>query len=308
MSTPAERRSALIIVNPRAHNLPDRARLKEADDWLREHGWQTRWVESGGPEQSAAEAARAAEERTPLVIVCGGDGALNAAINGLAGSETAVSVIPAGTVNLWAREVGLMKKPRDAVRMAAEGESRRIDLGRAGSRHFLLMAGYGIDAAVTRNVSPRVKGNLGAAAYAIAAAREALRYRGSPVQVSLDGSSRTVDALMILAANTRKYAGLTQIASEALVDDALLDVCIYAGRGKPDIILHAVRTLLRLHRRSRQVTYCKVKRLELAWEEPLPLQLDGDAVPDSPTLVTVQPAALWVRVPRGIRSPLFSKR
>jgi YegS/Rv2252/BmrU family lipid kinase len=308
MKTPAEERSAVVIVNPEAHNLPSRPRLREADHWLREHGWQTKWVESGSPAQSTAEAARAAEERKPLVIVCGGDGALNAVVNGLVGSETAVSVIPAGTVNLWAREVGLMKNPRDAVRLAAEGEPRRVDLGKAGSRHFLLMAGYGIDAAVARSVSRRVKGSLGAAAYAIAAAREALRYRSATIEVSLDGSSRTVEALMVLAANTRKYAGLTQIATEASVDDGLLDVCIYAGRGKPDIILHAVRTLLGRHRRSRQVTYRKVRRLELAWQEPLPLQLDGDAVPDSPTLVTVQPAALWVRVPRGLKSPLFSRR
>jgi diacylglycerol kinase family enzyme len=73
-----------------------------------------------------------------------------------------------------------------------------------------------------------------------------------------------------------------------------------------DLLLHGIRTVVRRHRGSKKVLYRRVKRLELTWEKPLPAQLDGDPYPESPTLVTVAPAALWVVVPKGFKSPLFS--
>ncbi len=96
-----------------------------------------------------------------------------------------------------------------------------------------------------------------------------------------------------------------EITREAQADDGLLDVCVYQGKGTLDILLHALRTLLRRHQRSRKVLYRKARRLELDWGEPLPVQLDGDAFGESPTRVEVAPSALWVAVPKGISSPLF---
>lgn len=305
---PVEGREALIIVNPVAHNLPGKRRRREADAWLREHGWRTEWVETERPGHATELAARAAERGTPLVIVCSGDGTLNEAANGLAGSATALGTIPAGVTNLWAREVGLLKKPAEAVQLMVEGERRRIDLGKAGSRYFMMLASFGIDAQVVRKVSPRVKGRLGAAAYAISAAREALTYRSSRVILRLDGEERTAQALMVLAGNTRIYAGVTKITPDARADDGLLDVCVYEGSGRLDILLHAARTILRIHRKSRKVLYRRVRRLELAWETPMPLQVDGDAVGESPAEVEVVPGALWVAVPAGVKAAIFSER
>lgn len=300
------RRQAAVIVNPVAHNLPKRGRLEEADRWLRERGWEVQWLESGRPGETTGLAAKAAQRRLPLLFVCGGDGSLNEAANGLAGSETALAMIPAGTVNIWARETGIPSKPLAAVRTAVEGERRRVDLGKAGRRYFLLMAGYGLDGAVSRRVSPALKGRLGAAAYVLAGVRESLSYRGSPLTLRLDGEEQRAEVLMLVAGNTRNYAGLVQVTPEARVDDGLLDVCIYEGRGVADIVLHVLRTVLRRHRRSKKVRYRQVRRLELGWEQPLPVQLDGDAYEESPAEVMVVPSALWVAVPKAVSSPLFS--
>ena len=309
MTDPAlDRREAVIVVNPAAHNSPGRKALVKADDWLRERGWTAEWLETAGPGEATGMAARAAERGVPLLFVCGGDGTLNEAVNGLAFSETAIGVIPGGTSNLWAREVGLLEKPVEAVRLAVEGVRRRVDLGRAGSRYFLLMAGYGIDAAAIHKVSLGVKGRLGAAAYVLSAARQALSYRSSRVTVSLDGKRRRLNILLLVAGNTRLYAGVTQITREAVVDDGLLDVCVYEGRGRWDIIRLGLMTLLGRHGRSNKVIQRRVKRLALTWEEPLPLQLDGDAIKDSPAEVEVAPGALWVMTPQELRSPLFSRR
>jgi diacylglycerol kinase (ATP) len=300
-----ERQQALVIVNPVAHNLPSRRRLEEAAEWLRGEGWDAEWRETGGAGEATELARGAAERGLPLAFVCGGDGTLNEAANGLAGSETALAPIRAGTVNIWAREMGFPRRPRDAVRTAIEGERRRVDLGRADGRLFLLMAGFGLDGAIARRASMRLKGRFGATAYAIAAVREVLRYRSKRVRLRLDEEALETDVLMLIAGNTRNYAGLTQIATEAVADDGLLDVCVYTGKGRLDILLHAARTVLRRHRRSKKVVYRQVRRLELASEEPLPVQLDGDAFAGSPATVEVVPGALWVAAPKELRSPLF---
>jgi YegS/Rv2252/BmrU family lipid kinase len=299
------RRETLVIVNPAAHNVPSRKRLDEADRWLRAQGWQVEWRETEGPGRATELAAGAAERGLPLVFVCGGDGTLNEAANGLAGSDTALAPIRAGTVNIWAKEMGIPRRPLAAVKAAVEGERRRIDLGRAGERYFLLMAGYGLDGVIARQVHLGLKSRLGAALYAIAAAREALRYRSSPVTLRFDGEEHAAQVLMLVVGNTRNYAGLVEITPEAQVDDGLLDVCVFQGKGTLDIILYALRTLLRRHLRSKKVLYRKVRRLELAWGKPLPVQLDGDAYEVSPTQVEAVPGALWVAVPKGVRSPLF---
>jgi len=125
------------------------------------------------------------------------------------------------------------------------------------------------------------------------------------VTLRFDGEEHAAQVLMLVAGNTRNYAGLVEITPEAQVDDGLLDVCVFQGKGTLDIILHVLRTLLRRHQQSNKVLYRKVRRLELAWDEPLPVQLDGDAYELSPTQVEVVPDALWVAVPKGLISPLF---
>jgi YegS/Rv2252/BmrU family lipid kinase len=298
---------ALAIVNPAAHNVPGHKRLREADRWLREQGWSVEWRETSRAGEAMTLAAEAADRRTPLLLVCGGDGTLNETANGLADSDTAMATIPAGTVNIWAKETGIPRKPIDAVRVALEGERRIVDLGKAGERYFMLMAGYGLDAAIGRRMSQAVKRRVGAAAYALASLRESLSHRSSRIKLVLDGDEGEADLLMLVAGNTRNYAGLVEITPDARMDDGMLDVCVFEGNGMMDIVLHAARTLLRRHRRSKKVRYRKVRRLELGWERPLPVQLDGDAIEESPQVITIAPSALCVVVPPDPKTLLFSR-
>jgi YegS/Rv2252/BmrU family lipid kinase len=310
MSEPpwTERKEAVVVENPTARKFPSRKRLDEARDWLNQRGWKVEWLETAARGDATSIATDAARRGVPLLFVCGGDGTLNEAVNGLAGSETALAVIPAGTVNLWAREIGLLKNPVEAIRVAVEGARRRIDLGRAGERYFLLMAGFGLDATVAHGVSHRIKDRFGATAYALSAAREALRYRSSPVTLSLDGQERALQLLMLIVGNTRKYAGLTEITPAAVVDDGRLDVCAYTGRGRLDILWLALLTLIRQQRRSRKVVVTRVRKLRIDGGNRLAVQLDGDAIKERPAEVMVAPGALWVAVPAALKSPLFSGR
>lgn len=301
-----ERKEAVLIINPAAHNVPALKVRREAEEWLREAGWRFRWEQTTETGHATRIAARAAAEKVPLVLALGGDGTLNEVANGLAGTETALGTLPAGTSNIWAREAGISRKLVEAVRLMATGERRLIDLGKAGDRYFMLFAGIGVDAQITRTVSLDMKRHVGAAAYGVAALREALRWRSRPVTVRLDGVERRMDVLMAFAGNTRLYAGLTKITPNAVVDDGLLDVCIYEGSGSLDIAMHTARTLLKSHKKANKVLCQQVRRLEFDWEEPLPMQLDGDPVGDCPREIEVAPGALWVVVPAGLRTGLFA--
>lgn len=303
-----KRREALVIVNPVAHNAPGRKRLSEANAYLKERGWSVEWTWTTKGGDATEIAAQAADHKTPLVLVCAGDGTLSEVVNGLAGSGTAVSVIPAGTSDLWAREAGIPRKPVDAVRILEKSEPHPIDIGLAGDRHFLLMAGFGVDAAAIQNTSTWLKQKVGATAYAVAAVRELLRYKGRQGQVHLDHETLDANALLVVAGNTQRYAGVTKITPQAKINDGLLDVCVYQGRGTGDILLHAVRTMLRLHLRSKKAIFRRVKKLRLEFEPPLPLQVDGDHCPGAHAEASVVPGALFAMVPNKVKRRLLSAK
>jgi len=304
-------KSALIIINPVSPNLPSRRHLREAAAWLKAQDWRADWAFTRWAGEATRIAGRAVGEGRDLVVVCGGDGTISEAINGLAGSQTPLAVIPAGTANVWAKEVGLPRRPIDALQVALYGQARRMDLGRAGAgqegRYFFLMAGVGLDGQIAASLPLQVKRYLGATAYAIAAVRESLRFRGQQVRLLLDGEPCETRLMMMVVGNTRNYAGVAQVAARACANDGLLDVCLFPGKGPLDIILHTLRVIAKAHLRASPVLYRRVRRVELPEESILPVQLDGDFCSAYPTLFEVAPAALTVMLPR--RSlPLFRGR
>jgi diacylglycerol kinase family enzyme len=191
------------------------------------------------------------------------------------------------------------------MRLMISGERRLVDMGKTGDRHFLLLAGFGIDASITENVHLGVKDRVGAAAYGLAAVQEMLRWKSIPATVRFDGYERNVDFLMALVGNTRLYAGLTKIASRAVINDGRLDVCVYEGDGRRDMILHVLRTLAQVHRKSDKTLYRRVNKVEFQWEGKIPVQLDGDPLDQYPTEAEVVPKSLWVAVPPDFKSKLF---
>jgi diacylglycerol kinase (ATP) len=304
-------KSALVIINPVSPNLPARRHLREAASWLKAQDWRADWAFTRRAGEATVIAKRAVREVRDLVVVCGGDGTISEAIDGLAGSHTPLAVIPAGTANVWAREVGLPRRPLDALRVALFGQARRMDLGRAGGsgagqegRHFFLMAGVGLDGQIAASLPLEVKRYLGATAYAITAVRESLRFRGQQVRLLLDGEPWETRLMMMVVGNTRNYGGVAQVTPRAYADDGLLDVCLFPGEGPLDIILHTLRVIARAHLVAGPALYRRVRRVELPEESVLPVQLDGDFCPTYPTLFEVAPAALTVMLPRR-PLPLF---
>ena len=295
-------RRALTIYNPVARGAPPIDRLRRAIDGL--EGWESS-LQASEAAGHATELARSAATRgLDAVVACGGDGTVNEVANGLAGSTTALVVVRGGTANVWAKEARLPRDAEGAVRLLIEGETRTIDLGRAGDRYFLLMAGVGFDATIVRRVSGALKRRLGAAAYLLHGLRCAITYRTVPAELSADGEAQPGGLYWLLLGNTRSYAGVLNLTHQAKVDDGRLDLCLLRRGGLLRLAWLAPWVLLGRHHRRAHVFYRQVASLEVR-TPGLPVQVDGEYLTETPLRFAVAPRALRVVVPRGPASPLF---
>ncbi len=293
-----------VIVNPYAGRRLRFARLGAALDQLERRGWVVEQHSTEKPGHACSLAARAAHAGSDAVLVCGGDGTINEAVNGLANSETALAVLPAGTVNLWAKEVGLSDDPAAAVRLVHLGERRRVDLGRAGERYFLMLASVGVDAYAVRAVTAARKQRWGRFAFAAAGIFDLLSHGGRPLAIEAGELRFRGRALAAIVGNTRLYGGILNATDRARIDDGLLDLRIYAGSGLRHLLPQAARTLARRPLNTNEV-YVQTPRIRIAAPRPLPVQADGEHIGTTPILFTAAPRALTVIVPPGLRSPLF---
>jgi diacylglycerol kinase (ATP) len=298
---------ALMIINPVARTLPSPDRLATAPAWLRLRGWA---VEEHRTERAghATELARqAVQSGYDAVIAVGGDGTINEVINGMAGSDTALAVIPAGTANVWAHEVRMPRHPAAVARLLDQGVVRQIDLGVMNGRYFLLMASLGVDSIVVSAIPPWAKRTFGRMAYVTQGFREAVTFPAVPARVSVDGEVMDVDLLMVVIGNTRSYGGVLKITNLAIADDGQLDMVVYNGSGVGRIFNYMARTFIGRHVRAPGATYRSARTIEIDTEVPLPVQVDGDLAGQTPARFEIAPGALRVIVPPLLHSPLFTR-
>ena len=291
---------ALFILNPAARRAPPAERVRAALDGLA--GWETALAlteAAAHATELAREAARAGQD---AVIACGGDGTVNEVANGLAGSQTALAVVRGGTANVWAKEARLPRKLSAAVGLLNDGEVRAIDLGKAGDRYFVALAGVGFDAAVVLAVHSGLKQRLGAASYILHGLRLAFSYRSTPAELALDGDPLASELYWLLLGNTRNYGGVLNITDRALVNDGLLDFCLLRRGGMLRLAWMAIGTVL--HRHHSRVGYRTLTSLDVR-TPGLPVEIDGEYLGETPLRFEVAPGALRVIVPRGLTSPLF---
>lgn len=296
---------ARLIVNPNARTLPSRDRLATAPAWLRLHDWQVDVVRTDGPTHATDLAREAARNGYDAVIAAGGDGTVNEVVNGIAGTETALAVIPGGTANVWTREVGSPRHPGSVAAMLEQGQRRRIDLGIAGGRYFLLMASFGLDSAVAASVSGLAKARFGRVAYITRGLREAARYTGVQAEITADGEAWRLPLLLGLLGNTRSYGGLISISHRARADDGLLDMVLYRSGGVLGLGRQLARTLAGQHDGALGTVYREVREVIVHTDPVVPVQVDGEVIGETPMRFGIAPGALTVMVPQGRTPAIF---
>ncbi|WP_428985931.1 diacylglycerol/lipid kinase family protein [Streptomyces pyxinicus] len=302
----------VVVLNPTVTNRADREALRRV---LERHGHRAPvFVATTAADPGGGQAAGAVRDGAALVVVCGGDGTLRAAADALAGTGVPLALVPCGTGNLLARNLGLPLGPADALDAALGGTVHRVDLGHVegdglGSRHFAAMSGAGLDAAMVRwaNAHDRLKSRLGWPVYALAVLRE-LRTPRTGVSIRLDGAPalrRT--ARMVLVGNIGTVQGGVTLLPAARPDDGRLDLLLLDPRGPGDW-LRALWALLRpgaaagaarsASRRPAPVEHFTFRHAEFTFDTPQPRELDGDPVsPGRRLSVTVRPAALTMLLP-----------
>jgi YegS/Rv2252/BmrU family lipid kinase len=275
---------------------------------LEGNGWEVNVRRSRGPGDATRIAQEAVARSDEVVIVAGGDGTINEAVQALAGSATALGFIPYGTVNVWAREIGLPLSPRDAALSLTSGRVETLDLGVANDRYFLLMAGIGFDGEVVRRARrvERFKHRFGVLPYMAVTLATATRYRGVDVELRYDGVIRRVQALMLVLGNTRLYGGRFRFTPDAVATDGWLDLCIVKGRGPIALVRQALPLLIGGSTAFSDVETLRVRELVVRGNGPAPLQLDGELIGSTPAHFRVARRALRVIVPSDFNSELIA--
>jgi diacylglycerol kinase (ATP) len=244
-------------------------------------------------------AAAAVGRGFDVVCAIGGDGTVNEVVNGIAGGEATLAIIPTGTVNVLAMELGIPLDPPDACALAAAGHTIDIDLGIAGGRYFALMAGAGLDAAVIAGMNPLMKKALREAAFAVQGVATALT--GDFPLIRVEADDQCVDGYFVVAGNSSNYGGAFGITPAADMRDGLLDVCVMTDKSFLNMSYYWLSALVSTHLRNPKVEYFRATsvRLSLAPGETgeVLVQTDGEIAGKLPLECRIVPRALNVITP-----------
>jgi len=297
----ADKRRPVFLVNPASANGATGKRWPKLRARAAELGLEGDELASSAPGE-LTELAREAAARYDLLVVVGGDGSLNEVVNGVAGLDTELAVIPAGTGQDFGRTHGIPARFEDAVRTAVDGRTLTIDLGHAvyagGERYFANVGSVGMSGAVARRANSMSKALGGRATFYYALTREFIGWRNSQVTVTFDGGERRGPMHDVIVANGRWHAGGMKLAPDASADDGVFDVVLIGDVSKLDFVTTSPKLYSGGHVGHPRVEVVRTASVSVDAARPLPIELEGEPVGTTPARFEIVPHALRVRVPR----------
>jgi YegS/Rv2252/BmrU family lipid kinase len=285
---------AVVVLNPRSRS-GARAPIARILDAFKAGGWTAEiWV-GDGPDWPHEAALRAHATGIDAIFGAGGDGLLARLLPATINTDVALGVVPLGTGNVWARELGLPLQADRAIARQLASTPRRVDVGSANGRLFLVIASTGLDARIVELIEGDAAAKRwGHIAYPLAGISLAGWVHGVSARVQLDDDEPIeVELLAAMITNGRLYGGVVPLLPQARVDDGALDLILFRGAGPLEATAHAARVLAGLHHTDpsvliRRFTYA---RLETPGAT-LPVESDGDPLGTTPLEVRVLPGAL----------------
>jgi diacylglycerol kinase family enzyme len=328
---------AELIYNPSGGQVVVRHELDNVVAFLNRYRWSVTIRETGEPLQATELARHAANRGARVVIAAGGDGTVNEVANGLVNTDAALGVLPVGTTNSWALQMGIpalnplfpgtqaakmiaaleervarplpanyyRKLLLDAAQVLVDGRTVAVDMGELSGRYFLMWAGIGFDAAIAQSIPLKEKKALGSWAYLVPAIESASRFYGTDAWLNLDGKLVKVSTPFIVVSNIQLYGGMIAIGAKAYVDDAKLDVCIFKGGGFFTFVQQAMKVLTHRHLEDPQVEYYQCREIVVESEHSLPVHVDGEPFTRTPVAIHTVPLSLKVIVPKTAPAKLF---
>jgi YegS/Rv2252/BmrU family lipid kinase len=248
------------------------------------------------PGEAEILARHAVQEGFEKIIAAGGDGTIHEVVNGLANSTATLGLLPIGTVNVFAMELGLPSNNLDLCWDIIQGDhTRLVDLPSANEKYFVQLAGVGLDAQVVKETSARLKRNFGPLSYLISAAQVASR---RPPRLFIESEDTSVEeGSFVLVGNGRRYGGPFPFFKQAVIDDGLLDVVVFKQLGYLEIIKYLQDVFFSSEIRLPEVEYFQTRALRVTSEQPVPVELDGELVGNCPVEFQMRERALRVLTP-----------
>jgi YegS/Rv2252/BmrU family lipid kinase len=283
----------IVILNPTAGS-PEHIR-----------SWQERVESLAGdcpvrvttyPDQAEALARRAVEEGFTRIVAAGGDGTVSQVANGLVGSDAILGVLPMGSVNVFAMELGLpllnLQRCWDIIE---DANVRLVDLPSANGKYFVQLGGVGLDAQVVKETSLAFKRSFGPLSYLISAAQIAAR---QPPKLFIDSEHTSVEeGSFVLIGNGRLYGGPFPFFKHAMIDDGLFDVVVFKRLGYLEIVKYLQDVVFSSDIKVPEIEYFQTRQLRITSEQDVPLELDGELAGNCPVDFRIRERALRVLAP-----------
>ena len=221
-------------------------------------------------------AQKAVQKGCRLILCAGGDGTINEVVNGLAGTGASLAVLPTGTGNALAHEIGLPANPVKAVKCLASARPKGIPLGKVNNRYFLLLAGVGFDAFVISRVSPRLKRRSGIFAYLVAGFFSLFQYPYPTIRFKLE--DQVIIGTSAFLAKARCSLGPFALAPQAGLEEPWLDLFILKGRGPVAYFRYTLAVLLGRLSTLPDVEYRKIKEVVVSSDSAIWVHADGEPI------------------------------
>jgi YegS/Rv2252/BmrU family lipid kinase len=305
-------RSAILVYNPAAGRLSVKPFLKSAETELEAANWKVEAAETKSAQHTIELAKQAAAEKKDAVFAVGGDGTIGNVVNGLAGSNTALGILPAGTANVWGAELGL--KPLAWTRpwalrlnaaILANAPCHAVDVGLCNQFAFMMWAGIGLDALTIQSLEPRIRLEKFFAfpEYTVKTIWHAAQWSGMRLRIWSDDQKVEGDFLLAVATNIRHYmGGLANISPDAYLDDGLLDLWLFSGKNIGDALRRAYDLWRGNHIKSDAARRITFRSLRIEADTPFWLQTDAEPRGSTQTAqISIRSRALKMLMPpRGM--------
>ncbi|HEY3298427.1 MAG TPA: diacylglycerol kinase family protein [Armatimonadota bacterium] len=246
-------------------------------------------------------AREAANRGYDTVVAVGGDGTVNEIINGLAGTGVKLGLIPVGSVNVLAKDMGIPLDLRKAVTVLAAGNVKEIDLGVANGRYFAMMAGIGFDAEVVADVFRPVKDLIGASAYVFKGLEKLATYQATDVVIEMPEETYSGKAFLVVVGNLSSYAWSVKVTPDAVPDDGLLNICVFERpfTDRLGFIHHIADVFVQRHAYHDEIKFFSTTRALIKSNPDVMMQIDGELFGTTPADISVISRALPLIVPGG---------
>ena len=284
--------NTVVILNPAAHS--ERANRWRARVESLARGCTVRATARRGEAETLAR--HAVSEGFAKIVAAGGDGTINEVVNGLAGSTATLGLLPIGTVNVFAMELGLPSHNLGLCWDIIQGDHiRLVDLPSANAKYFVQLAGVGLDAQVVKETSAALKRNFGPLSYLISAAQIAAR---RPPRLFIESENTSIEeGSFVLIGNGRRYGGPFPFFKHAVIDDGLLDVVVFKQLGYLEIIKYLQDVFFSSEIRLPEVEYFQTRHLRVSSDQDVPVELDGELVGNCPVEFQLYERRLRVLAP-----------